>query len=128
MKIKKILIVEDDQDIREVIADVLTHENFEVDCAEDGLEATKKLAVQSYDLIISDFRMPKMDGAQLLHWCREKKLHFPIIFITANRELFPEEVLALNDCCAALLNKPLSLESLFKEIVKAEEREHLRNC
>jgi len=128
MKIKKILLAEDDQDIREVIADVLLNENFEVDCADNGLEATKKLATQSYDLLISDFRMPKMDGAQLLNWCRENNFHFPVIFITANRELFPLEILALNDCCASLLNKPLNLDSLLEEIVKADQREHLRNC
>ena len=128
MKIKKILLAEDDQDIREVIVEVLLNENFEVDWAENGLEATKKLATNSYDLLVSDFRMPKMDGAQLLSWCRENKIHFPVIFITANRELFPQEILALNDCCASLLNKPLNIENLLQEIIKAEQRDHLRNC
>lgn len=128
MKIKKILLVEDDQDIREIIADVLTSEHYVVDCAINGLEATKMLAVHSYELLISDFRMPKMDGAQLLQWCRNNKIHFPVIFITANRELFPDEILALNDCCAVLLNKPLSIENLFLEIKKAGDRSHLNDC
>lgn len=129
MSIKtKILIVEDDVSIREILKDILIDEGFDCDEAEDGKAASELLEKNKYDVLISDFRMPRMDGAQLLRWCRDHEIHLPIIFITANKELFPEEKLALNDCCAALLQKPIDIDTLIQAIEDAKVRNHHRHC
>ncbi len=72
--------------------------------------------------------MPYMTGADLLEWCREKRLHFPVIFVTANLDLLPSEMIALNDCCAALLNKPVGMFELLHAITSAEVRDHNLHC
>jgi CheY-like chemotaxis protein len=62
------------------------------------VEAIEKLSKEAFDLLISDFRMLRMSGFELLRWCREHDFHFPVIFVTANKVLFPEERIALDDC------------------------------
>lgn len=63
--------------------------------------------------MITDFRMPRMDGVQLLNWCRESKIHFPVIFISENSHLLSKEKIALDDCCADLINKPMNIDSIL---------------
>lgn len=124
----KLLIVEDDESIREIMTEVLIHEGYECTSACDGLEASEILKDKQFDVLISDFRMPRMNGAELLHWCRDNDIKLPVIFITANKDLFPEEKLALNDCCAALLQKPIDMDMLLQAIEDARSRNHHRHC
>lgn len=63
---KKILIVEDDQFLREFYQELLTTEGFSVDAAEDGEVAANKLYQNTYDLILLDIMLPKKDGLQIL--------------------------------------------------------------
>lgn len=128
MKIIKILIVEDDFTLRELMVDILTGEGFHCLDAPDGLAASELLKQETIDLLITDFRMPHMSGVDLLNWCREKKLHFPVIFITANVDLLPVERFALSDCCAALLSKPIGIEDILTAISQAEKRDHRSHC
>jgi CheY-like chemotaxis protein len=58
-----ILVVDDEADVRELIADVLVGRGYEVEIAADGAEALRLCEQARYDLILSDLRMPKMDGA-----------------------------------------------------------------
>ena len=124
----RILLVEDDDNIRDILCDILKDEGYDVIPSVDGQEATEILQEKNFDLLISDFRMPRMNGAELLEWCRKHKIHFPVIFITANANLMPSENLALNDCCAALLPKPIDIEQLMGAIEDAKKRDHERNC
>lgn len=124
----KLLIVEDDDAIREILTDLLVDEGYECASACDGVKATELLSVSSFDVLISDFRMPRMNGAELLEWCRARGLHLPVIFLTANKDLFPHEKLALNDCCAALLQKPIDIDHLILAITDAKTRNHHRHC
>lgn len=124
----KILLVEDDDNIRDILCEILKDEGYVVTPAVDGQEATEILQKKSFDLLISDFRMPRMNGAELLEWCRVHKLHFPVIFITANANLMPSENLALDDCCAALLPKPIDIEQLMGAINDAKKRHHNEHC
>ncbi len=124
----KLLIVEDDDSIREILTEMLIDEGFECSSASDGLKATELLKENNFDVLISDFRMPRMNGTDLLKWCRDNNIHLPVIFITANKDLFPEEKLALNDCCAALLQKPIDMDTLLEAIQDAKSRNHHRHC
>lgn len=124
----RILLVEDDASIRESLVELLSFEGYECAEADDGLTATEILARERFDLLISDFRMPRMNGVDLLKWCREHEIHFPVIFITANRELFDKEQVALKDCCAALLRKPIGIDELLQAVDEAMARAHKRDC
>jgi DNA-binding response OmpR family regulator len=128
MAIKDILIVDDEKDLCEVLMAMLTDEGYQCIEACNGLEAIKVFESRSVDLLITDFRMPRLNGVELLNWVRSKGLHIPVIFVTANVELIPEEINALGDCCAELLYKPLGMEELFKAIADAQVRSHNRDC
>lgn len=78
---KKILLVEDDQFLREFYQELLTGEGYIIDVAVDGASALSKIQTQDYDLALLDIMLPKLDGLQIL---RELKIHPPK---TANLEI-----------------------------------------
>jgi DNA-binding response OmpR family regulator len=116
LQTNRILLVEDDEGIQELLSEFLRDEGFSCDVASNGQIATEKLLMNSYDLLITDFRMPKMNGVELITWCRTNRYHFPVIFITATASLMPEEDIAVNDYCAILIHKPLPLQLLLNTI------------
>lgn len=124
----RILLVEDDEGIQELLSEFLQEEGFVCDVASNGQLATEKLLMNTYDLLITDFRMPKMNGVELIQWCRTHEYHFPVIFITATASLLPEENIAISDCCATLIHKPLSLQHLLNTIEFSLKREHVTQC
>lgn len=63
---KKILIVDDDQYIRELYVEVLQDEKYDVDSAEDGILGVEKISKNDYDLILLDIMMPRLDGLGVL--------------------------------------------------------------
>ncbi len=82
---KNILVVDDDKDIRELIAVYLKAEDFYVDKACNGEEALKIIEENHYDLVLLDIMMPKMDGLETLINIR-KKFMMPVIFLTAKNQ------------------------------------------
>ncbi|WP_433747857.1 response regulator transcription factor [Falsibacillus pallidus] len=81
----KILIVDDDPDIRNLIAIYLENEGMETQKAEDAAEALTLLELEDFDLIILDIMMPKMDGIEACLKIREER-HMPIIMLSARSE------------------------------------------
>lgn len=124
----RILYAEDEPDLREITTELLRTEGYDITAVADGLEAMRALEKENFDLLISDFQMPKIDGALLLMWCRETGRHFPVIFISGNMERLPIENLALDDCCATLLHKPVAFDHLIEKIEKAKLRIHEYDC
>jgi DNA-binding response OmpR family regulator len=80
----KVLIVDDESDIRTLLRAVLTVSGYVVEDARDGLEAVERLAEREFDLVISDIYMPNMDGMQLLKHMRENELKMPVVIVTAS--------------------------------------------
>ncbi|RYZ96087.1 MAG: response regulator [Proteobacteria bacterium] len=117
----RILIAEDDPGIRESLAELLESEGHLCRQAGDGQHATEILGTENFDILVSDFRMPRMNGVQLLQWCRAKGFSFPVLFITANRELFPMESDALRDSCADLQRKPIHIDEFLNAIHRFQE-------
>jgi two-component system nitrogen regulation response regulator NtrX len=70
--IQKILIVDDEASIRKSLVDVLSFEDYELAVAKDAEDALQQLEVSTFDLVISDIKMPKMDGIELLGAIRAK--------------------------------------------------------
>lgn len=78
----RILIVDDERMIREVLADFLSLEGFDVETAEDGEQALAELTRKNYDLVLTDLKMPKMGGIQLLEAIRESMPHVVVVIMT----------------------------------------------
>jgi len=108
-----VLVVEDDSPIAGMLATVLTDEGYEVDLACNGRLALEKIAVQDYDLIFSDLRMPELDGVGLY---RELERQLPdllrrLIVITGT-SAHPEYESFLAETHLPFLEKPFSLAAL----------------
>ena len=80
---EKLLIVEDEDTLRESLKRVLTSEGYAVDGVGSSEEALRLLEENTYDLIITDIILPGIDGIQLLKKCREKNPQVKVIIITA---------------------------------------------
>lgn len=80
----KILIVDDEQSIRYVLREILEEEKYEVDDAENGEEALKKLQNEQYDVVLSDIKMPKMDGLTLLQKVLDEGIDTQMVMISAH--------------------------------------------
>jgi len=80
---KRILVVEDDGEMRDLLKDFLKSEGYEVDSADNGSEAFRNLAKQSFDLIITDVRMPGLSGLDILPGIKKLQPQASVIVITA---------------------------------------------
>lgn len=78
-----ILIVDDETKMRTLLSMMLERKGYQTDQAADGKDALKKLTDSVYDLVISDIKMPEMDGKQLIKKMRQQDIATPVIFITA---------------------------------------------
>lgn len=80
---KKILIVDDDDEIRDLLEFDIGKSGYYVDTAKDGLDGLNKALNNSYDLILLDVMMPKMNGFDVCKNIRQAKLAVPILMLTA---------------------------------------------
>lgn len=83
MSEKRILIVDDDDEIREFLEFDVSHSGYFVDTAKDGMEGLNKALNNTYDLILLDVMMPKMNGFDVCKNIRQAKLAIPILMLTA---------------------------------------------
>ncbi len=107
----KILLVDDEKIIRDTLGKYLRHAGHEVVEAKDGEEALEKIKKESFDLGITDVRMPKIDGLALLEKSREIKPELLFVIITAHRTL-EVAIAALRLGAADFLTKPVKLLEL----------------
>lgn len=112
----RILLVEDDHSIRHLMEEILIDEGYHLTSVVNGLEAVKTLSQNDFNLLITDFRMPQLNGVELLKWCRENCLKLPVIFMTATACLLQEENLALKDFQAVLIHKPLNVDHFLDKV------------
>jgi DNA-binding response OmpR family regulator len=80
---KKILVVDDEENIRELYRDELTEEGYQVELAENGILALAKFESFRPDLVTLDVMMPGMDGIEVLQRIREKNPSVPVLLLTA---------------------------------------------
>lgn len=79
----RILVVDDEENIRLLYREELAEEGYEVDTAASGEEALRLLAERPYDLVTVDIKMPGMDGLELLSRIRERWVELPVVLATA---------------------------------------------
>lgn len=85
---KRILIVDDDDEIRELLEFDVAQSGYFVDVARDGLEGLNKALNNTYDLILLDVMMPKMNGFDVCKTIRQAKLAIPILMLTAKGTIY----------------------------------------
>jgi len=117
----KILVAEDEEDIRHLIKEQLEIEEDEVLLAEDGAKALQLIENEKPDIALLDIMMPKIDGLTLLHKIREKS-NMPVLLVTARGEEF-DRVLGFNQGADDYLVKPFSLAELSARV--AVQKRHL---
>ena len=119
---RKILIVDDEQNIRRMLTRVLSPEGFIVQEAVNGLEALKRLQEENYSLVLLDLRMPVLDGIDTLKKIREYDINLPVIMMSAYGSI-PEAVEAMKLGALDYLIKPFDIDEL-KIIVKRAIKEY----
>ena len=82
----RILVVEDDRNLQQLMKAFLEKASYEVNCASDGVHALDMLEQKQYDLVVTDLMMPEMDGYELSKQIK-KHTQIPIIMVTAKEEL-----------------------------------------
>lgn len=111
----KILIVEDEAQMRRGLRDNLEFESYEAEFAEDGATGLQKILDGKYDLIILDVMMPKMNGFDVCKQARQNGITTPIIMLTAKGEEI-DRVLGLEIGADDYITKPFSLRELLARI------------
>lgn len=111
----KILVIDDDVNLNNLIAKVLTKNGYEVFQAANASEAYDVLDEQYIDLIITDIMMPGMDGYDFTESLREEKIEIPILIITAKQE-FQDKAKGFKVGADDYLVKPINLEELLLRV------------
>jgi len=86
MEPKHILLVEDDIGMQEVLRDILVDEGFKITTAENGKKALTELENKNFDLVLTDLKMPQMDGMEFLEYIEKEHPATKVIVITAYGE------------------------------------------
>ena len=121
----RILVVDDEESMREVIGIMLRREGYRVDLAADGVQADQQLLNQDYDLVISDIKMPRMGGMELLNRVKERSPETVMIMVTAFSST-DEAVEAMKQGAYDYITKPFRNEEIRLIVQNALERKVLR--
>ncbi len=117
----KILLVEDEEMLNNIIAKRLRVENMVVDCCFDGETALDYLNTSGYDMVIMDIMMPKLDGLSVLAQMRKDGNKTPVLFLTAKDSL-QDKVAGLNAGGDDYLVKPFEFEELLARVYALTRR------
>jgi EAL domain-containing protein (putative c-di-GMP-specific phosphodiesterase class I) len=113
-----VLVVDDDPDVLRGVVRLLRSQGYSVTSANNGADAARSLHGRSFDVIVSDIKMPGMDGIQLLREVREHDLHVPVVLVTGEPAV-STAVQALEYGAFHYLTKPVDSEALMRSVAKA---------
>lgn len=111
----RILVVEDERDLNEIIGKQLAADGYSVDSCFDGEEAIDILDYTEYDGVVLDIMLPKADGFAVLKSLRDKGKNTPVLFLTA-RDSIEDRVLGLDSGADDYLVKPFALKELSARV------------
>ncbi len=118
-----ILIVEDDLTFATMLKTWLGKKGFTVDTASNQARARKQLAAQTYDLVLSDLRLPDRDGLSLLTWMKEQGFSTPLIIMTSYADI-QTAVQAIKQGANDYISKPIQPDELLRKINEALQGEN----
>jgi two-component system OmpR family response regulator len=107
----RVLVVEDDPDLRRLLHQALREEGYAVDAAADGSTGLYDATSWSYDAVVLDLMLPGLDGWQVLSALRKEKKHLPVLILTA-RDSVPDRVRGLDSGADDYMVKPFVLAEL----------------
>jgi DNA-binding NtrC family response regulator len=120
----KILIVDDERAIRNTLKEILEYENHQVDEAADGAEGWEKIKNGQYDILLSDIKMPKMDGTELLDKVMEAGTDMPVVMISGHGTI-ETAVECIKKGAYDFIAKPLDLNRLMITMRNALDKSNL---
>ncbi len=120
----KVLVIDDEKSMREFLAIMLEKEGYEVDTAEEGPKALDLCKKELYDLVITDIKMPRMDGLEVLHRLKEISKETAVIMITAYAST-ETAVHAMKEGAYDYITKPFNVDEIKMVIRNALERRDL---
>ncbi len=120
----KILVIDDERAIRNTLKEVLEYEKHEVDTAEDGPSGLELFNANSYDIVLCDIKMAKMDGIEVLQKIYETSPDIPVVMISGHGNI-DTAVEAIKKGAYDFLEKPLDLNRLLITIRNATDRSTL---
>ncbi|MFI2744394.1 sigma-54-dependent transcriptional regulator [Zhouia sp. PK063] len=122
----KILVVEDEAAIRRVLVKILAEENdtYEVEEAEDGIQALEKIKDNDYDLVLCDIKMPKMDGVEVLEATKKIKTDIAFVMISGHGDL-ETAVNTMKLGAYDYISKPPDLNRLLNTVRNALDKNEL---
>jgi len=119
-----VLVVDDDPGVAGTVLEVLVREGFDVETATNGRQALDLLmSGRPFDLVITDVRMPKMDGLELLRQIRKWRKNLPVIVMTGYATL-KNGLEALQEEAFDYISKPFDLKVLMKVVREALKSNH----
>ncbi len=121
----RILVVDDEPSARSGLSKLLTTEGYSVDVAEDGVAALGVAAESPPDVVVTDLKMPRMDGLELLKKLREQDKDLPVIVATSFQDL-GSAVAAMRAGAEDYLPKPIDFDALTLVIERALERREVK--
>ena len=119
-----ILIIDDEKAIRKTLTEILTFEGYKIDEASDGEEGLKKFKEKTFDLVLCDIKMPKMDGIEFLEKAGEVNADVPIIMISGHGNI-ETAVEAVKKGAYDYISKPPDLNRLLITIRNAMDKSTL---
>lgn len=126
---QKILIVEDEKSISNILENILLDEieNSEIIIAENGLDAFKLIEKNDFDLIISDIKMPKLSGTDLLHQTLQTKPESVFVMISGHADI-DTAVSCLKKGAYDFISKPIDINRLITSVKNALEKKNLQSA
>ncbi|MFW6107117.1 MAG: sigma-54-dependent transcriptional regulator [bacterium] len=121
----RILVVDDEPVVRKSFARALQDDGFAAEAAADGQEALQKLQAERYDLVISDLKMPKLDGLELLRQVKATCPHTEFVILTGYGSI-PNAVAAMREGAYNYITKPLNKHELLRIAREIAEKTELK--
>ena len=120
----KILVIDDERSIRNLMQEILEDEGHSVDVAEDGAKGVEMADKEKYDVIFCDIKMPSLSGEEVLDTLHEKGIETPVIMISGHGDI-DTAVSCIKKGAFDFLSKPLDLNRILITIKNATERSNL---
>lgn len=119
-----ILIIDDEKAIRKTLSEILSYEGYKIEEASDGEEGLKKFREKSYDVVLCDIKMPRLDGIEFLDKAREANPDVPVIMISGHGTI-ETAVEAVKKGAYDYISKPPDLNRLLITIRNAKDKTNL---
>lgn len=122
----RIVVVDDEENIRSAVKDILTDEGYEVDCAQDGETALRMIQSNAPDLVLLDIWMPGLDGLQTLKILKNMESDAEVVMMSGHGAI-ETAVKATKLGAFDFIEKPFSLDSILRSVGKALRSRRLRS-